>query len=98
MNMNCILPVAALLASLLPAQNGQDPAPAAPATQRAARLSGGGAPQGKSQEALIKLREEKLAKEVFKKAPWMFDFDKARETAKKEGKLIFTYFTRSYAG
>ena len=98
MNMNCILPVAALLASLLPAQNGQDPAPAAPATQRAARLSGGGAPQGKSQEALIKLREEKLAKEVFKKAPWMFDFDKARETAKNEGKLIFTYFTRSYAG
>ena len=95
MNMNCILPVAALLASLLPAQNGQDPAPA---PQRAARLSAGGAPQGKSQEALIKLREEKLAKEVFKKAPWMFDYDKARETAKNEGKLIFTYFTRSYAG
>ncbi len=95
MNMNCILPVAALLATLLPAQNGQDPA-AAPT--RAARLTAGGAPQGKSQEALIKLREEKLAKEVFKKAPWMFDYDKARETAKKEGKLIFTYFTRSYAG
>lgn len=95
MNMNRILPVAALLATLLPAQNGQDPAPA---PTRAARLSGGGAPQGKSQEALIKQREEKLAKEVFKKAPWMFDYDKARETAKKEGKLIFTYFTRSYAG
>lgn len=95
MNMNCILPVAALLATLLPAQNGQDPAPA---PTRAARLSSGGAPQGKSQEALIKLREEKLAKEVFKKAPWMFDYDKARETAKNEGKLIFTYFTRSYAG
>lgn len=98
MNMKRILPVAALLAALLPAQNGQDPAQKPAPSKQAARLASGGAPQGKSQEALIKLREEKLAKEVFKKAPWMFDYDKARETAKKEGKLIFTYFTRSYAG
>jgi len=35
---------------------------------------------------------------VFQKAPWVMDYDKAREQAKKDGKLLFTYFTRSYAG
>lgn len=53
--------------------------------------------QGKSQEALQQQRAEKLAKEVFKKADWLFDYDQARETAKKQGKLIFAYFTRSYS-
>ncbi len=52
----------------------------------------------KSQEELVKQREEKLAKPVFKKAPWITDYDEARATAKKEGKPIFAYFTRSYAG
>ncbi len=73
MNMTRLLPVVALLAALLPAQNT------------------------KSQEELKQQRTEKLAKEVFTKATWMTDYDKARETAKKEGKLLFTYFTRSYA-
>jgi hypothetical protein len=66
------VPIAALLASLLPAQE-------------------------KSQEDLTKLRAEKLAKDVFKKAAWVADYDKAREQAKRENKLIFAYFTRSYA-
>ncbi|HEX5052190.1 MAG TPA: hypothetical protein VFZ65_10490 [Planctomycetota bacterium] len=70
-----LLPVAALLASLLPAQ--QRPTP--------------------SQQDLQKMRAEKLAKPVFEKANWIADYDKARETAKKQGKLIFAYFTRSYA-
>jgi hypothetical protein len=70
-----LAPVAALLATLLPAQNRQGP----------------------SQEELQKKRTEKLAKPVFEKAPWVTDFDKAREQAKKENKLLFTYFTRSYA-
>ncbi len=72
MNPKLIVPIAALLASLLPAQD-------------------------KSQEELTKLRAEKLAKPVFEKAPWLTDYDKAREQAKKENKLLFTYFTRSYA-
>ena len=71
-----LLPLAALLASLLPAQNQSPP----------------------SQDVLKQKRTEKLAKEVFKKAPWLTDFDEARAQAKKEGKLLFTYFTRSYAG
>jgi hypothetical protein len=73
--MNLRIPtLVALLAALLPAQ------------------------QGKSQDDLKKMREQKLAKEVFQKAPWVTDYDKAREQAKKENKLLFTYFTRSYAG
>jgi len=67
---------AALLASLLPAQNRPQP----------------------DQKKLEELRTEKLAKPVFQKAPWVFDYDKAREQAKKDGKVIFAYFTRSYAG
>lgn len=52
----------------------------------------------KSQEELTKLRDEKLANEVFQKANWIFDYDDALAAAKKDGKPIFAYFTRSYAG
>lgn len=75
MNLRHILPLAALLGALLPAQNRQQP----------------------SQEQLTQLRADKLAKPVFQKAPWVMDYDKAREQAKKDGKLLFAYFTRSYA-
>ena len=68
-----LLAVAALLATLLPAQR-----------------------QEGSQDEYKQLRAETLAKEIFKKAPWLQDYDKARETAQREGKLIFAYFTRSY--
>jgi hypothetical protein len=51
----------------------------------------------KSQEELTAQRQDKLAKPVFKKAPWIADYDAAREKAKKDGKPIFAYFTRSYA-
>jgi len=50
-----------------------------------------------TQEELVGLRAEKLAKPVFQKADWTFDYDAARERAREEGKLIFAYFTRSYA-
>jgi hypothetical protein len=42
---------------------------------------------------LAKLLEEPF----FKKAPWITDYDAARAEAKKSGKPIFVYFTRSYA-
>ena len=51
-----------------------------------------------SQDELEALRAEKLAKDVFQKAPWITDYDAARAKAKQEDKLIFAYFTRSYAG
>lgn len=42
-------------------------------------------------------RDAKMAEAWTKKANWIFDYDKAREEAKKSGKHIFAYFTRSYA-
>ena len=56
-----------------------------------------GAPPEKTQEELIKLRDEKRALPVFKLADWTFDYDQARARAKDEGKPVFTYFSRSYA-
>ena len=37
--------------------------------------------------------EAKLASPFLKHASWEMDYDKAIATAKKEGKLIFGYFT-----
>lgn len=51
----------------------------------------------KSQEELVVERDKKLAKPVFQKASWIFDYDEAREEARKQGKLLFTYFSRSYS-
>ena len=44
-----------------------------------------------------KLRDKKLQSAFLAKADWHTDYDKARAIAKKEKKLIFTYFARSYA-
>ena len=41
--------------------------------------------------------EEKLKESWLVDGGWITDYDKAREEAKKSGKLIFAYFTRSYA-
>jgi hypothetical protein len=46
---------------------------------------------------LEKKYQEKLAHEFFKKGPWLLDYDAARAEAKKTGKPLFVYFTRSYA-
>jgi hypothetical protein len=50
-----------------------------------------------SQEALARKRDQKLQAAFLKKAAWTTDYDKAREEARKSGKLIFAYFTRSYS-
>ena len=54
-------------------------------------------PAQSSQESLVAEREKKLAKPLFQEANWIFDYDQAREEARKQGKLLFTYFTRSYS-
>ena len=41
--------------------------------------------------------QEKLAKDFVKNADWVTDFDAAKQKAKESGKIIFAYFTRSYA-
>lgn len=49
------------------------------------------------QDMYIAGRTAKFAKPVFEKANWLFDYDEARAEAERSGKLLFTYFTRSYA-
>lgn len=41
--------------------------------------------------------EKKLAKEFISFGGWTTDYDEARARAKKEGKMIFAYFSRSYS-
>ena len=53
--------------------------------------------QGPSQDQLKKQRDEKLAGDWVKKFPWITDYTKAKAESKKSGKVIFAYFSRSYA-
>ena len=41
---------------------------------------------------------EKIAKDFVSYGGWMLDWDQARERARAEKKMLFIYFTRSYAG
>ncbi len=50
-----------------------------------------------SREDLEKRLQAKLDSEFLKKADWQTDYAAAREQSRKSGKLIFAYFTRSYA-
>ncbi len=49
-----------------------------------------------SQEELKASRDAKYEAAWFKANAWTADYDQARETAKKEGKLILAYFLPSY--
>ena len=48
-------------------------------------------------EELISRKEQKLAEAWLKNASWTLSFADAKTRAAKEGKLIFGYFTRSFA-
>lgn len=50
-----------------------------------------------AQDSLESRRDSKLASEFLKKAPWMTDYDKAREESRKSNKPILAYFSRSFA-
>jgi hypothetical protein len=49
------------------------------------------------QKELVALRQKKLQSEFLTKVPWLLDFDRAQAKAQQDKKLIFAYFTRSYA-
>lgn len=49
-------------------------------------------------EELKQKRAAKLEEAWFKRNPWTDDYDAARAKSKEAGKVIFGYFTRSYAG
>ena len=51
----------------------------------------------RAEDSLEQKRDAKLAEEWMKKAAWITDYDKALAESKASGKLIFAYFTRSYA-
>jgi opacity protein-like surface antigen len=53
--------------------------------------------QAELQAELQAKYEKKIAKEFISYGNWMLDYDAARAKAKAEGKLLFTYFTRSYS-
>ena len=55
------------------------------------------AQQKESQESLKKKYDEKVAEPWVKDPAWNLDYDKVREEAKKSGKGIVAYFTRSFA-
>jgi hypothetical protein len=74
----------------------QEPPPPQPA--QILRVAGAAAQPPQSQEDLVKLRDEKLAKEWLKKAHWLTDYDEARDVSRGKKKPILAYFTRSYSG
>ena len=53
--------------------------------------------QGSSQVDLKRKYEEKLSHEFVDFGGWITDYDEARAKAKAEGKVLFVYFSRSYA-
>lgn len=88
--MKTILPSALAVATLAVGGWGQESRPAARIQQPE--------PSDRAQDQeLIERRDEKLAGEWISLAPWKTDYDAARAEAKRSGKLIFAYFTRSYA-
>lgn len=50
-----------------------------------------------AQQSLEEKRDQKLKSPFLSKAAWITDYDRAREESRKTGKVIFAYFTRSYA-
>jgi len=55
------------------------------------------APSLVAQDDLVAKRDAKLASPFLKNADWITDYDKAIAAARKTGKPIFGYFTRSYS-
>ncbi len=54
--------------------------------------------QDDAQQAEFKASyEKKLSKDFVAFGGWLTDYDEARARAKREGKLLFTYFSRSYS-
>ena len=50
-----------------------------------------------AQDDLQQKLDTKLHSAFLKQAAWSTDYDKALATATETGRLVFTYFTRSYA-
>ena len=53
--------------------------------------------QAQHQDQLKANLENKLAKEFVESGAWRLDYDEARAEAAREKKLLFVYFTRTFA-
>ena len=62
----------------------------------ACALAGTAAPL-RADEALDAKLAKKLQEPFLTKAAWLTDYEAAKAEAAKSGKMIFAYFTRSYA-
>ncbi|HEX9793154.1 MAG TPA: hypothetical protein VGC54_04145 [Planctomycetota bacterium] len=82
-----LLPASLLLCGGLAAQDAKPAAKITPPVKQ----------QGPTQAELIDLAAAKLAKDFIPFGGWVTDYDQARARAKQEGKVLFVYFTRSYA-
>ena len=56
-----------------------------------------GAASNPSADELKDKFEEKLAQPFVKNGGWIADFEEAQEAAQAQDRVIFAYFTRSYA-
>ena len=63
----------------------------------ATMLALAGVLSAQSQDELEKRYREKLSHEFVEYGGWLTDYDAARARAEKEGKVLFVYFSRSYA-
>ena len=80
----------AAIAAVTPGQEKKATTPAATLTKPV--------PQSMAKpEVYVERRDTKLASPWIELAPWSTDYDAVRAEAKRSGKKIFTYFTRSYA-
>ena len=55
------------------------------------------APVEEPQEDLKRSYEHKLSLEFIEYGRWITDYDEARAQAREEDKVLFVYFSRSYA-
>ncbi|HZL72018.1 MAG TPA: hypothetical protein VFC86_06140 [Planctomycetota bacterium] len=60
-------------------------------------LAAAGDVLAQDQDQMKRNLDKKLEAEFLKKAKWILEFDEAKAAAKKDHKLIFAYFTRSYS-
>ncbi len=60
-------------------------------------LAGIGPTYAEEQEVLRNRLESKLSEKWVSSQNWTTDYDLARQRSAESGKLIFAYFTRSYA-
>ncbi len=55
------------------------------------------APASLLAQTLEEKRDQKMAEPWVAHGGWITDYDAARAKAKEEGKILFAYFSRSYA-